>query len=86
MAAATAGAGDDEGAAVAGGRGAGGAAAVAGAGLGGATSGGSADMMLTAGVEAEVGNSALVGLPVGIDGGSAATIPDACAGAFQEDA
>ena len=30
-------------------------------------------MMLTGGVEAEVGNSALVGLPVGIDGGSAAT-------------
>ena len=29
--------------------------------------------MLTAGVEAAVGNSALVGLPVGIDGESAAT-------------
>jgi hypothetical protein len=61
--------------------------AVTGAGFGGgAPSGGSADMMLTAGVEAEVGNSALVGLPVGIDGGSAATMPDAGAGAFQDDA
>ena len=42
-------------------------------------------MMLTGGVEAEVGNSALVGLPVGIDGGSAATMPAAC-GAFQDGA
>lgn len=34
---------------------------------------GSGVMMLTAGVEDAEGNSALVGLPVGIDGGSAAT-------------
>ena len=37
-------------------------------------------MMLTAGVEAEVGNSALVGLPVGIDGGIPAIIPPAMPG------
>jgi hypothetical protein len=36
---------------------------------------GSGVMMLTAGVEAAVGNSALVGLPVGTPGGSAATGP-----------
>ena len=30
---------------------------------------GSGDMMLTGGIEAEDGKSALVGLPVGIDGG-----------------
>ena len=32
-------------------------------------------MMLTGGVEAALGKSALVGLPVGIVGGSAATSP-----------
>lgn len=45
-------------------------------------------MMLTGGVFAELGNSALVGRPVGIDGGSAATNPAADgvapAGAFQD--
>ena len=45
---------------------------------------GSGVMMLTAGVEAAVGNSALVGLPVGIDGESAAT--GAAAGAFHDGA
>ena len=46
---------------------------------------GSGFMMLTAGVEAEVGNSALVGLPVGTDGGSAAIRPLAdCAGPFHD--
>lgn len=62
--------------------------AVAGAattgGFGAAPSGGSGFMMLTGGVEAAVGNSALVGLPVGIDGGSAAIMPAADGGAFQE--
>jgi hypothetical protein len=43
---------------------------------------GSGLMMLMGGVEAAEGKSALVGLPVGIDGGSAATTGDA-AGAFQ---
>ena len=57
-----------------------GAAAVGGDGF----SGGSGVMMLTAGVEAEVGNSALVGFPVGTDGGSAAIRPfAACDGAFH---
>ena len=51
--------------------------------------GGSADMMLTAGVEAELGNSALVGRPVGNEGGNpevrAATgLVVVAAGAFQE--
>jgi hypothetical protein len=46
---------------------------------------GSGVMMLTGGIEAEVGKSALVGLPVGIDGGSAATGP-AAAGAFHNGA
>jgi hypothetical protein len=41
-------------------------------------------MMLTAGVEAAVGNSALVGLPVGTDDKSAAT--GAAAGAFHDGA
>ena len=59
------------------------AGAVAGGGFGAAPRGGSGFMMLTAGVEAEVGNSALVGLPVGIDGGSAAIMPAAC-GVFQD--
>ena len=43
-------------------------------------------MMLTAGVEAAVGNSALVGLPVGIEGASIATGADAAAGAFHDGA
>ena len=49
---------------------------------------GSGVMMLTGGVEAELGNSALVGLPVGIDGGSAATRPaaDGCAAGEFHDA
>ena len=52
-----------------------------------APSGGSGPMMLTAGVEAEVGNSALVGLPVGIAGGKAATSPaPACGGALHDGA
>ena len=55
-----------------------GAAAVADGGFGAAPGDGSGVMMLTAGVEAEVGNSALVGLPVGSDGGSAAIMPAAC--------
>ena len=46
---------------------------------------GSGVMMLTAGVDAAVGNSALVGLPVGIDGGRTATGPAAAAaGAFHD--
>ena len=44
---------------------------------------GSGVMMLIGGVEAAEGNSAFVGLPVGIDGGSAATIPGDAGGAFQ---
>ena len=86
LAAATAGAGDAAGrGAAAGAFGAAAAAAGGGAGFG-ADIGGSGDMMLTAGVFAEVGNSALVGLPVGITGGSAASRPlDACcAGAFHD--
>ena len=69
-------------------RGAAGAAGTAAAddGFGAAPSGGSGDMMLTGGVEAEVGNSALVGLPVGNDGGSAAIMPAAACGVFQDDA
>jgi len=63
-------------AAVAGARGAGGVAAGPGSGV----------MMLTGGVEAAEGNSALVGLPVGIDGESAATAGPVAAGAFQEGA
>ena len=58
----------------AGGAGAGALAAAAAAGLA-APGPGSGAMMLTAGVEAEVGNSALVGLPVGIDGGMPAISP-----------
>ena len=61
------------------GRGAGGAAAVAGSGV----------MILTGGVEAALGNSALVGLPMGNDDGAAATGAAAAAtgaaGAFQDD-
>ena len=45
-------------------------------------------MMLTGGVDAALGKSALFGLPVGIDGGNAAmgfggSAPGAAAGAFQ---
>ncbi|CCE05424.1 hypothetical protein BRAS3843_1380044 [Bradyrhizobium sp. STM 3843] len=56
---------------------------------------GSGAMMLTGGVEAALGNSALVGLPVGIDGTNPAKAPDAaacacgawaCGGAFHCDA
>ena len=46
---------------------------------------GSGVMMLTGGVEAAVGNSALVGLPVGTDDESAAT-GAAAAGAFHDGA
>jgi len=57
-------------------RGAGGVADVPGSGV----------MMLTGGVEAAVGNSALVGLPVGTPGMSAATAPaGAGGGAFHID-
>jgi hypothetical protein len=46
---------------------------------------GSGDMMLTAGVEAAVGKSALVGLPVGIDGGASAATGTAAGGAFHDE-
>jgi hypothetical protein len=52
-------------------------------GDGAAAEPGSGVMMLTAGVEAAVGNSALVGLPVATDGASAAT-GAAGAGAFHD--
>jgi hypothetical protein len=77
------------GAAAAGGRGAAGNAGAAAAdddGFGAAPSGGSDVMMLTGGVDAEVGKSALVGLPVGTDAGSAAIMPLAACGAFHDDA
>ena len=72
-------------------RGAGAAPGAAAGGFGAAgPDGGSAVMMLTAGVEAAVGNSALVGLPVGMDDGNNATSPaaPACAGMgeFQDEA
>ena len=63
-----------------------GAAAAGDGGFGAAPSSGSGVMMLTGGVDAEVGNSALVGLPVGADGGSAAIMPVAACGVFQDDA
>ena len=66
------------------GRGAAGDAGAADDGFGAAPSGGSGVMMLTGGVEAEVGNSALVGLPVGTDAGSAAIMPGAACGAFHD--
>ena len=44
---------------------------------------GSGVMMLIGGIEAADGKSALVGLPDGIDDGSAATPPGTAAGAFQ---
>jgi hypothetical protein len=56
-------------------RGAGGVAAATGSGV----------MMLIGGVEAAVGNSALVGLPVGTDGASVAA-GAAAAGAFHDGA
>ena len=52
-------------------------------GDGAAAEAGSGVMMLTAGVDAAVGNSALVGLPVGTDVESAAT-GVAAAGAFHD--
>jgi hypothetical protein len=64
------------------GGGAGGDATARG-GDGAAAEPGSGVMMLTAGVEAAVGNSALVGFPVGTDGESAATGATA-AGAFHD--
>jgi len=66
--------GDDD--ADAGGRGVEGVVACPGSGV----------MMLMGGVEAAVGNSALVGLPSGIDGGSAATGAGAAAGMFHDGA
>ena len=63
-----------------------GAAAAEDDGFGAAPSGGSDVMILTGGVDAEVGNSALVGLPVGTDAGSAAIMPVAACGAFHDDA
>ena len=81
-------AGGDAGGVAAGRAGAGDAGAAAvevdGGGFGAAPSGGSGFMMLIGGVDAEVGNSALVGLPVGTDGGSAAIIPVAACGAFHD--
>ena len=63
-------------AAAGGDRGAGGAVAVAGSGV----------MMLTGGVDAALGNSALVGLPVGNDAGKVAVGGmTAAAGAFHDD-
>ena len=47
---------------------------------------GSGAIMLMGGVEAALGNSALVGLPSGIDGGSAATGPGVAPGMFHEGA
>ena len=71
--------------AAAGARGAGAAAAFA---AGAVWRVGSGFMMLTGGVDEALGNSALVGLPVGIDGGSPASAAVAgndcaAAGAFQ---
>jgi hypothetical protein len=50
--------------------------------------GGSGVMMLTGGIEAELGKSALVGLPVGSDGGNPVTDATAAAagGAFHSGA
>jgi len=65
--------------AVAGGRGAGGAGDAPGSGF----------MMLTGGIEVALGNSALVGLPEGVDGGNAASgalAGPAAAGAFHDGA
>jgi hypothetical protein len=69
------------------GRGDGNGAFAAGTRAAGVVAGaGSGVMMLTGGVEAAVGNSALVGLPVGIDGGNAVATGLAAAGAFQDGA
>ena len=80
-------AGGDAGGVTAAGRGAAGNAGAAAAddGFGAAPNGGSGVIMLTGGVDAEVGNSAVVGLPVGMDGGSAAIMPGAACGAFHDD-
>ena len=65
----------------------GGVAAADAAGARAVAGPGSGVMMLTGGVEAAVGNSALVGLPVGIDGVSVATGPVAAGdGAFHDGA
>ena len=79
-------AGGDAGGVAAAGRGAAGDAGAAAVddGFGAAPSGGSGVMMLTGGVEAELGNSALVGLPVGTDAGSAAIMPVTACGAFHD--
>jgi hypothetical protein len=74
-AAAEAGRGDGKGAFATAGRG----------GDGGVAAPGSGVIMLTGGVEAAVGKSALVGLPISVDGGSAAT-GAAAAGAFHDGA
>ena len=84
-----AGAGDAAAVVAAAGRGAGAGLAAAGGGAARAAGAvpGSGLMMLTGGVLAELGNSALVGLPVGIDGnspGEAAAI--AAGGAFHDGA
>jgi pilus assembly protein FimV len=71
-----------------------GGGAVAAAGFGANDAGpGSGVMMFTGGVDAALGKSALVGRPVGIDGGSPATSPapgaaamGAGGGAFHDDA
>jgi len=71
------------------GRGDGTGAAVAVAGGLGAGDVGSGVMMFTGGVEAALGKSALVGLPVGPDGGSPAMSPAAAGaggGAFHDGA
>ena len=72
----------------AGARGAGAAAAFAAGAAGRVDAVGSGFMMLTGGVDEALGNSALVGLPVGIDGGNPASaavagIASTFAGAFQ---
>ena len=62
------------------------ASAADGRGDAGGADPGSGVMMLMGGVEAALGNSALVGLPVGVDGPSAATGTVAGAGAFHDGA
>jgi hypothetical protein len=74
---------------VAGAAGCGGGDGVVGAGAGRMAGAevGSGVMMLTAGVDAADGKSALVGLPVGTDGGSAATDAGVeASGMFQDGA
>jgi hypothetical protein len=65
---------------------AGGAGGAARTADGGAGEPGSGIMMLTAGVEAAVGNSALVGLPVGMEGETRAEAGEAGADAFHDGA